>query len=398
MKQKINLFADKTPAQKKQLISYSALHFINDLHATILPNVLPILRSALSLSLAQLGILNAAFGIMHFVGQPVAGFIADRQRKPWFAVWGPMLSAFALYMLPASPNFAIALLFCTLLGLGTAFFHPQGQGRTGHIALGTNMAFYLALFTASGSFASAFGPLIFVFWYSLLGKNLLPLICLPVFALLAYIWKFLSAYPFHTATDDNANNSHFFADLKTVFVKIYDLFTIVSLRDIVFQAVKVFLPVLIIMRGGTNASAAAVIFAVVLAVAFANIVGGKLASLLGEEKLIIITLTLAPVAGILGIRFNNFFGVIMLMVLFALLEASAPAAISLSQRRCPDKMSTASSIVCGTSWGVANLAAYPVGSIADKIGLDTTLYAVVLLPWLITAYYFFKKCVHKAKA
>lgn len=398
MTHKIDLFADKTVAEKKQLASYSCLHFINDLHATTLPNVLPILRSALSLSLGQLGILNAAFGIMHFLGQPVSGFIADRQSKPWFAVWGPMLSVFALFMLPCSPNFTFAFLFCALLGLGTALFHPQGNGRTGHIALGKNMAFYLAFFTASGSFGSAFGPLLFVFWYSLLGENLLPLMCIPFFAILLYFWKFLSAFPFETAKREEGTVSQFFADIKVVFMKIYDLFTIVALRDIVFQGVKVFLPVLIIMRGGNNASAAAIVFAVVIAVAVANLVGGRLASAVGERRLLFITLALSPIAGGLGIMLNNFAGIIMLMLLFGLLEASAPATISMAQRRCPDKMSTAASIASGASWGVANLAAYPIGSIADRIGLETTLYSVVLLPWLITAYYLFKSFTRKEQA
>jgi len=398
MEQKINLFADKTKAEKRQLASYAVLHFINDLHATTLPNVLPILRASLSLSLAQLGILNSAFGAMHFLAQPVSGFIADRQSKPWFAVWGPMLSVFALFMLPSSPNFAFALIFCFLLGLGTALFHPQGNGRTGRIALGKNMAFYLAFFTASGSFGSAFGPLAFVFWYSLLGANLLPLICIPFFLILLYFWKFLSACPFETVKGGQSSVSQFFSDIKTVFSKIYDLFTIVTLRDIVFQGVKVFLPMLIIMRGGNNTTAAAVVFAVVISVAFANLIGGRLASAIGEQKLLFVTLALTPVVGIFGIMLNNFAGVFMLMLLFALLEASAPATISMAQRRCPDKMSTAASIASGASWGVANLAACPIGYIADKIGLETTLYSVVLLPWLVTAYYLIKNSARKSKS
>lgn len=388
--EKLNLFEEKTAAEKKQLASYACLHFINDLHATTLPNVLPILRSSLSLSLAQLGILNAAFGIMHFIGQPVAGFIADRQKKPWFAVWGPMLSVFALFMLPSSLNFGFALMFCFLLGLGTALFHPQGNGRTGRIALGSNMAFYLAFFTASGSFGSAFGPLLFVFWYSLLGKNLLPVVCIPFFIILFCIWKFLSAFPFETAQKGEGNFSRFFSDIKIVLSKIYDLFAIVTLRDIVFQGVKVFLPMLIIMRGGTNASAAVITFAVVISVAFANLAGGRLASAIGEQKLLFATLALTPVVGILGIMLNNFAGVIMLMLLFALLEASAPATISMAQRRCPDQMSTAASLASGATWGLANLAAYPVGSIADSIGLEPTLYAIVVLPWIVTAIHFAK--------
>ena len=390
-------FDDKNRGRNRQLASYALLHFINDLHATVLPNVLPILRESLSLSLAQLGSLNAAFGIMHFLGQPVSGYLADRQKKPYFAVWGPLVSIVSLFMLPASPHFVFALIFCFLLGLGTALFHPQGNGMTGKLAMGKNMAFYLSLFTASGSLASAFGPLVFVFWFSLLGKNRLPVMVLPFLALLLVIWKTLLPYKL-TPASSAGGMKNFFSEIKSVLSKIADIFAIVSLRDVVFQGTKVFLPMLIIMRGGTNATAAKVIFAVVLSVAFANVIGGRLASVFSEKTLLFTTLALAPFAGIAGIALKNFAGVLMLMLLFGLLEASAPATISMAQRRCPETMSTAASIASGASWGVANLAAYPVGAIADLIGLERTMYAVIVIPWLIILWYAAAKYIHRNNA
>ena len=152
---------------------------------------------------------------------------------------------------------------------------------------------------------------------------------------------------------------------------------------------------LVIMRGGSHKSAAAVTFSVVISVAFANIIGGRLASVFSEKKLLLTTLALAPFAGIAGIYLKNFYGVAMLMLFFGLLEASAPATISMAQRRCPESMSTAASIASGTSWGVANLAAYPVGALADKIGLESTMYAVALIPWLITLWYAAGKFIRK---
>ncbi len=378
------------PGRQKQLLSYAFLHFINDLHATVLPNVLPVLKEALALSLAQLGILNAAFGIMHFLGQPVSGYLADRQHKPYFAVWGPLVSIISIFMLPASPCFAFAILFCTTLGLGTALFHPQGNGMTGRIAMGKNMAFHLAIFTASGSFGSAFGPIWFVFCFSILGKYKLPFMVIPFIVILLVMWNTLAAYKIDVSASA-AGMKLFFKEIKTVLSKIADIFTIVSLRDIVFQGTKVFLPMLIIMRGGSHASAAAVVFAVVISVAFANIIGGKLAAVFSERKLLFTTLAIAPFAGIAGIAMNNFAGIIMLMLLFGLLEASAPATISMAQRRCPETMSTAASIASGASWGVANLAAYPIGAVADRIGLEQTMFAVVLIPWLIILWYACKK-------
>lgn len=390
-----NNFDEKTKDQKKQLLIYQLLHFLNDLHATVLPNVLPILKQALSLSLAQLGILNAAFGVMHFIGQPIAGAIADKQTKPWFAVWGPMICVISLFLLPSSPHFAFAILFCVMLGFGTALFHPQGNGITGKIAMGKNMAFHLACFIAAGSFGSAFGPMLFVFWFNLLGKYRLHLMTIPFFIIFLFIWKFLSKYQLEVSNTEPLSFNKIFSDIKEVFVKIFDIFAIVSLRDVVFQGIKVFLPMLIIMRGGNHSSAAVIIFCVTISVAIANIIGGKLASVFSQKKLLMVTLALAPFAGIAGIYFKNFFGIMMLMLLFGLLESSASATTSMAQRRCPEKMSTAASISTGASWGVANLAAYPVGAIADKIGLEPTMYCITIIPWFIIAWYLAKKISHR---
>ena len=385
-----NIFADKTTIEKKQLASYAFLHFVNDFHATLLPNVLPILRQALSLSLAQLGVLNAAFGIMHFFGQPIAGSLADRQAKPWFATWGPLLSIISIYFLPCAPSFLFAVILCILLGIGTSMFHPQGNGRTGKIAMGKNLPFYLAIFIASGSLGSAFGPLSYVFWYNRLGKKLLPLMILPFLLILFWLWHFLSAIKFDTTQSAKNGVLQFFSEIKQIFVKIIDIFTIVSIRDMVFQGVKVFLPMLIILRGGTIATAAKVTFAIVLATAFSNIIGGRLAAIFGERKLLFATLTLCPLLGIAGIALPRFYGILFLMLFFALLESSAPATISMSQKRCQDNISTVSSIASGASWGVANLAAYPVGALADKIGLEYTLYTLISIPWLVSLICLFK--------
>lgn len=83
---------------------------MNDMHSTSLPTIIPMLVSSISISLSQAGILNAVFGLTNLFGQPIAGYLADRQKRPWLAVWAPMLSIAGACLLPISPNYAIAFL------------------------------------------------------------------------------------------------------------------------------------------------------------------------------------------------------------------------------------------------------------------------------------------------
>ncbi len=57
----------------------------------------------------------------------------------------------------------------------------------------------------------------------------------------------------------------------------------------------------------------------------------------------------------------------------------------MAQELVPDSRSTASSLVMGVSWGLANIVASPIGMLADRIGLSTALSLVALCPLLVVA-------------
>jgi FSR family fosmidomycin resistance protein-like MFS transporter len=57
----------------------------------------------------------------------------------------------------------------------------------------------------------------------------------------------------------------------------------------------------------------------------------------------------------------------------------------MAQETVPGSRSTASSLVMGVSWGIANIAASPIGMLADRIGLDAALSVVALSPLVVVA-------------
>jgi FSR family fosmidomycin resistance protein-like MFS transporter len=67
----------------------------------------------------------------------------------------------------------------------------------------------------------------------------------------------------------------------------------------------------------------------------------------------------------------------------------------MAQEHVPDNRSSASSLVMGVSWGFANIAASPIGMLADRIGLAPALAAVSLSPLIVAAYIAFNKFVLK---
>lgn len=381
---------------KKSLFGFAFLHFMNDTHSTAIPTIIPMLVSSISISMSQAGLLNAIFGFVNIFGQPVSGYFADRQRRPWFAVWGPMLSVAGACILPLAPNYACALLLASCMSTGTAIFHPQGTGRTGAASGGRDLAFFISLFAASGSFGSSIGPLYVVFMISLLGKSFFPIMILPIFLICLLIWKNLvpSAQTVRVS-EKQADISDFFSNIRALFGKIGGIVLITSIRDSVFQGIKVFLPMFIIIKGGTIQSGGFSLFAVTIASTIAGIIGGKLADIFGDQPVLVGTISISPIFLLLGLHTSGIISLCALMLGFAFLEASSPVTTAMAQKRCPDSRSTVSSLAMGVSWGIANLFASPVGLSADIIGLEATLTIVALLPWIVTTGYLLKRLLVK---
>lgn len=382
------------PAGKdiKKLTLLSFLHFANDVHSGVLPTIIPMLSRSISLTLSQAGVLNSLFGIIHLIGQPMLGFIADRQKKPYNAVIGPVLCAAGACLLPLAPNFTAALLMVALLGIGTALFHPQGWGLCGRSAGGTSLAFFISVFAACGTLGSAVGPVYVVYVVSTLGKKGLPFMVLPIALACVYVYTHFEA---DGLRGDDARPAkrmelkEFAADIKSIMSRVGGIVAIATLRDATNLGIRLFIPTLIVMRGGTNKEGGFLVFAVTMASAVAGVVGGKLADAVGYTRIAIGALSFSPFFLFAGLSMDGPLSVVLLLLGFALLLASNSVTTAMAQSRCPEARSTVSSLAMGVSWGLANLFTSPVGYLADRIGLLQAMRLVCLVPWTITAWYIF---------
>ena len=375
-------------SDRRSLLGFSFLHFMNDIHTNALPTIIPMLVQSISISLGQAGLLNAVFGLTNIFGQPIAGYFADRQKKPWLAVWAPMLSIAGATLLPLAPSYAIAFILIAIMTIGTAAFHPQGLGRAGSSAGSRDLAFFISLFAACGSFGSALGPIYVVFVISLIGKNMFPIVLVPAFIICLYIWKnVVSEQKPENITNEKAEFRGFFTDMRGLMKKILSITVVASVRDATLQGIKIFLPMLVVLKGGSIAAGGMLLFALTLSSTFAGIVGGKLANSFDEEKIMLWTLGISPVFLITGLNTTGTISIVSLILGFAFLQASNPITTAIAQKRCPLSRSTVSSLSMGISWGLANLFTTPVGFSAEIIGLEETLRIVAFLPWTVTVWY-----------
>ena len=382
---------------RRSLIGVSLMHFINDLHPTFLPAFLPSLVKDLSLSLTQAGALNALFGIINLFGQPLAGHLADRQKKPIFTLWAPLFTAGGACLLPISPSYGVALLFVAILALGTSAFHPQGHGLTGIAGGETHLGTYLSIFGAAGSMGAALSPLYAVFLAKNIGVHAIPLTLIPI-AIIAFITSRLlpeRCLAADVKTTKATRGGQFIPNLLKTLKTCNSLMMISIVRDSTSQGIRVFIPLLVTGSGGSIEAGGGTLFAFTVAGTLANLVGGRLADRFGKMRLILTLLAIAPLVLLPAIHTSGILSIALFIAGGALLAASNPVTVAMAQELAPESRSVASSLVMGVAWGIANLVALPIGRLADRTNLTLSLSVVSLLPWIITAYFLVRKLLNR---
>jgi len=360
-----------------QLALLSAGHFFNDIHSAFLPTLLPEIIRKLSLSMTQAGFLNSATGLVQMLTIPFMGVLADRTNRPIFVIAGPILSSLGIALMPFAPGYASLLLCLAVFSFGSSTFHPQGQASSGAVAGESRHSLFVSLFSGAGMLGAAFSPLYAVFVVKTLGYRGLPVVLIPTFALAAIVYRFMPRIDF---TPSRRSEGGFLTSIWQVGRVIWPVWAISLARDATFQGVRFFLPLFLTLRGGTLAQGGFAIFAITLLAVAASLAGGWSADRWGARNVIAVTLILSPLPILAATFAEGPFSLALFIAGTALLDASSPMTLAMGQKLTPHARGVASSILMGFSWGLAGIATYPAGMIADTLGLTVTLRGFALLP------------------
>ena len=364
----------------KGLMVLSGLHFINDLHASFLPTFLPLLIRNLSLTLGEAGTLNALFGGIHLIAQPLAGLWADRSARSLLVFWGPVLTLWGACLIPLAPTLPLAFLIVGIFSLGTAAFHPQGHGLVGAVVPGNELGGALAIFAAAGTLGAALSPLYAVaLWdtpghLGLVGVSagalLIPLLCRGIFP---------------RRTPGAGSQLPPFKQFLHVGRLVAPILALTIARDATSQGIRVFLPLWVTLRGGTLAQGGTLLFAYTLGGMAGGMLAGRLSDRLGTRPFLTGSFALAPALLLGGLVTQGGLSWLLLVLGGAVLSSSSPVTTALAQKTTPESRSTASSLAMGVSWGLANWVTSPLGLLADAWGLNQALICIALTPWAFLA-------------
>ena len=141
------------------LLALSGAHLLNDLIASMIPAMYPLLKEAYRLDFAQIGLITLAFQVTSSLLQPLLGYVTDHRPWPYAMVAGMGATLMGVIGLACANSYAMVLVSVALVGLGSAVFHPEATRMARHAAAG-QQGFAQGVFQIGGHAGYAIGPLI----------------------------------------------------------------------------------------------------------------------------------------------------------------------------------------------------------------------------------------------
>ena len=141
------------------LLAISFSHLLNDAIQSLIPSIYPSVKELFHLTFTQAGLITLTFQLTASLLQPLVGFYTDRRPKPYSLAIGMGFTLLGLVILSVAWNFILLLGAVSLIGLGSAIFHPEAS-RLAHLASGGRPGFAQSLFQVGGNAGSSVGPLL----------------------------------------------------------------------------------------------------------------------------------------------------------------------------------------------------------------------------------------------
>lgn len=371
------------PTSYAVILAVSSTHLINDLIQFLLPVLYPILKAQYGLSYFQLGLLTLAQQITACIMQPVLGLYGDLRPKPYSLAVSMGIVGVGIVLLGTATSFEGLLVASSVLGLGSALFHPEAS-RVCRMASGGRLGFAQSSFQVGGNAGTALGPLAAAFillplgqistvWFSLLA------VCAVIILLWVARW-FTEHQRMMRASGTRAAVGPALPRRRLV-IAFAVLGALLLSKFVYIETFKSYYVFFLIEKFGLGIPyAQGLLFVFLTAVAFGTFFGGPIGDRIGRKKVIWGSIVGAlPFAIVLP--FVPLWAAAGLSVIVGLVLSSAFSAIVVfAQELLPQKVGMVSGFVFGFAFGIGAVGAAALGALADVIGMQQVFsYLSILL-------------------
>ena len=370
------------------LLGLSGAHLLNDLIASMIPAMYPLLKAAYWLDFAQIGMITLAFQVTSSLLQPVLGLVTDHKPWPYAMVVGMASTLAGLLGLAFAGNYAAVLVAVAMIGLGSAVFHPEATRMARHASAGQH-GFAQGVFQIGGYVGYAAGPLLVAIIVVPRGQASIAwmgVVALAAMVLMAWTgarYSDMRRSQIAAASNSRTETAAPILPRGPMLVAMTVLIVLLLSKNAYNAAFTSYYTFYLIEQFGVTVQASQLMLFLYLAVgAIGAFVGGILGDRIGRYRVIWISI-LGALPFTLLLPYVGLFWTGVLSVLISLVLASSfPAILIYAIDLVPHRVGLVGGLFYGLAFGLGGLAAAAIGLLADHIGITATFRLCAWLPAL----------------
>ena len=361
-------------------ISFS--HFLNDTMQSLIPSVYPILKESYALDFAQIGMITLAFQFTASLLQPVVGHFTDRKAQPFSLAIGMGFTFFGLLLLSVAQHYAVILAAASLVGLGSAVFHPE-SARIARLASGGRYGFAQSVFQVGGSAGTSMGPLLAALIVVPFGQASIAWFSSIAFLAIIILWRIGYWYrPQITTKQVAPPDAHPDApSSRRVMIALVVLVALLFSKQLYVSSLSSYYIFYLIDKFEVSTQAAQLYLFIFLASNAAGaFFGGPLGDRFGRKYVIWFSI-LGALPFTLALPYAGLFASAVLSVFIGFIISSATSSIIVfAQELMPHRFGMISGVFFGFAFGIGGLGAAVFGRVADHTGIAFVYQVCAFLP------------------
>jgi len=368
------------------LAAISLGHLLNDMVQSLIPAMYPILKSAFRLDFGQIGLITLAYQVTASLLQPFVGLYTDRRPHPHSLSLGMGFTLVGLVLLAFAPHFGILLVAASLVGIGSAVFHPESS-RVARLASGGRHGLAQSLFQVGGNAGTALGPLAAAFIVVPKGQHSVAwfsLAALLGILVLSRVGEWYKVHPYRTGKLNNVKTErHSVIPRQKVVLALAILIVLIFSKYFYLASIGSYYTFYLISKFHVAVAASQIyLFLFLGATAVGILIGGPVGDRFGR-KLVIWWSILGVLPFTVMLPYANLFWTAILSVLIGLILSSAFSAILVyAQELLPGNIGMISGVFFGFAFGMAGIGAAVLGQLADATNIDFVYRICSFLPAL----------------
>ncbi|NML20274.1 MFS transporter [Pseudoflavitalea sp. G-6-1-2] len=365
------------------LIALSVTHLLNDTLQSLIPAIYPLVKESLHLNFSQVGLITLTFQTSASILQPLVGLYTDKRPQPYSLAIGMSFSLIGLISLALAHSFPMVLVSVSLVGIGSAIFHPEAS-RLAYMAAGGRHGMAQSLFQVGGNAGSSLGPLLaaaiivplgqfHVIWFSLAAL-------LAIFIMLRISgWYKLNTHRIKPKKVAVLTEKKKLSTAKVTFSLIILLVLIFSKYFYMSSLTSYYTFYLMDKFHITKQSSQIYLFIFLFSIAAGTFIGGPLGDRIGRKYVIWISI-LGAAPFTLMMPYASLFWTCILSVFIGVIISSAFSAILVyAQELLPGKVGMIAGLFFGFAFGMAGVGAALLGKLADATSIR---YVYQVCAWL----------------